>query len=266
LAQDGQNDENSFFSQSLLGWTSELGECQIWTINERFTSGSECGDATWGFPLAWTRRLGNQQIWNVLKNGSNLPKSWQEVQGILSGLQLWGCGSSKINCNRNWPKGVQFDEKDPERSSLGWNRGWAGMNFTQNVPKWWRESSIRLLTWLDLRIIIHKHHCMYKLIKVSSLAWTWGSSDIDCTRRSPNISICWKRIFQNPFLHGVAGMMEIIKYELYLIRVQLFDILEKYPQWPLNGRPCKLGHWLITSSLRATMVQTILKDSLLVGF
>jgi hypothetical protein len=61
-------------------------------------------------------------------------------------------------------------------------------------------------------------------------------------------------------------MMEIIRYELNLIRVQLFDILEKYPQWSLNGRPCKLGDWSITSSLRATTVQTILKDSFLVGF
>jgi hypothetical protein len=104
------------------------------------------------------------------------------------------------------------------------------MNFTQNVPKWWRESS-RLLTWLDFRIIIHEHHSkMYKIIKVSSLAWAWGSSDMDCTPRSPNISICSKRIFQNPFLDRVAGMMEIIRYELNLIRVQLFDILEKYPQ------------------------------------
>jgi hypothetical protein len=124
------------------------------------------------------------------------------------------------------------------------------MNFTRNVPKLWRESS-RLLTWLDLRIIIHKHHSkMYKLMKVSSLGWTWGSSDMDCTPRIPNISICWKRIFQNPLLDGVAGMMEIIRYELYLIKVQLFDILEKYPQWSLNSRPCKLGDWLITSSLQ----------------
>jgi hypothetical protein len=108
-----------------------------------------------------------------------------------------------------WWKGFQ-------RSSLGWNSGWAGLNFTQNVQKWWRESS-RLLTWLDLRIIIRKHDSkMYKLIKVSSLAWAWGSSDKDCTPRSPNISICWKRIFQNPFLDGVAGMMEIIRSELYL--------------------------------------------------
>ncbi len=104
------------------------------------------------------------------------------------------------------------------------------MNFFQNVPKWWRESS-RLLTWLKLRIIIDKHQSkMYKFIKVSSLAWTWGSSDMDCTPRIPNISIFRKRIFQNPFLDGVAGMMEIIRYELCLIRVQLFDILEKYPQ------------------------------------
>jgi hypothetical protein len=184
-----------FFPQSLLGWTSELGEHQISTYNERFTSGSESGDATWGIPLAWTRRLGNRQICNdVIKNGSNVPKLWQELLGILSGLQLWGCGSSDINCIQDWPKGVQFDEKDPQRSSLGWNRGWAGMNLTQNVPKWWRESS-RLLTWLDLRIIIHKHHSqMYILIKVSSLAWTWGSSDMDCTPRIPNISICQKRI------------------------------------------------------------------------
>jgi hypothetical protein len=61
-------------------------------------------------------------------------------------------------------------------------------------------------------------------------------------------------------------MMEIIRYEVYLIRVQLFDILEKYPQWSLNSRPCKLGDWLITSSLPATTGQTILKDSLLIGF
>jgi hypothetical protein len=71
---------------------------------------------------------------------------------------------------------------------------------------------------------------MYKLMNVSSLAWTWGSSDMDCTPKIPNISICGKRIFQNPFLDGVAGMMEIIRYEVCLIRVQLFDIFEKYRQ------------------------------------
>jgi hypothetical protein len=62
-------------------------------------------------------------------------------------------------------------------------------------------------------------------------------------------------------LDGVAGMMEIVRYELYLIRVQLFDVLEKYLQLSLN-----LEDSLIAFSLRATKVQTILKDSLLVGF
>jgi hypothetical protein len=74
--------------------------------------------------------------------------------------------------------------------------GWAGMNFTHDVPKCLRESSRWLTYWMDLGIIMHKHRSkMYKSIKVSSLAWTWSSSNMYCTPKSPNISIWWKESF-----------------------------------------------------------------------